>query len=135
MRKLYVSLFGLLLATPLYAGIETTCTSHASDTEKCLYFFKGYLYGLGEVTKNNAESTRTQPGDTETFFQRAVRTRLGVEKARQSGANEQASYCLPEQTGLAAIARQLQATLVEDTARWNEENDPLLAALEHTFPC
>lgn len=133
MHKLISIVCGLILAAPVYASVENTCTGNASDTDKCLYYFKGYLHGLSEAGQVNGLAADNR--GSETFMQRALRTRLGVEKARWSESSSTVNYCLPEQASLVTIARQLQDTLAADTEKWNRESDPILAAIQHTFPC
>lgn len=131
MHRLVTVLLALICVSPLHASVEDTCTGVASETEKCLYFFKGYLFRLSEASATPSEAIT----ERETFMQRALRTRLGVVKDRGSDGGAQPGYCLPDQSSLAVIAGQLQETLAADTARWKEENDPILAAMQHTFPC
>lgn len=138
MNKLYVLLLvaSLFLSSNLHANIEEECTGEASYTEKCRYFFKGYLYGLsesrGSILKEESKSISLE----ETFSERAIRTRLGVGGLRQPKVKSKPLYCLPNlKVAAASIAENLQREFSENAEFWVEADDPIGKALQKIYPC
>lgn len=134
MRRLSVFIACLSFATTVLGSVESECAGPASDTEKCLYFFKGYLYGLNEVADRKNTGNPNTAGKRESFMERALRTRLG-EAANRNVPERGLPFCIPPDLDVPSVARELQAVFADDTSQWVEESDPLLTALEKTFPC
>lgn len=131
MHKRILIAIGLLFVSQVQASVEKRCAGAESGTEQCLYFFKGYLYGLADTTT----PTKAREEGSETFLERALRTRLGVQNAERTTNDASLPYCLPDQVSLSAIARELQDTFTEDARKWSEEEDPILSALQTLYPC
>ncbi|CAA0103690.1 Uncharacterised protein [Zhongshania aliphaticivorans] len=134
MKKLTNYMMFLALVFPagsLLANVESQCAGSQSDTEKCLYFFKGYLYGLGELSAQLEENKSSQ----ESFRERAIRTRLGADYVNSSERKDIAGYCLPSELSVREIAKELQLLLSTKPLYWAEEPDPILKALQTSYPC
>lgn len=130
-----ISMFAALL---VFAGVASTslaeeCIGVNVETEKCRYFFKGYLIGLKEATENNKATQSAAPDASESYSERAVRTRLGASGKRNIKRTYE--YCLPENKNVGEIAKALQAEFHQHPARWAEEQDPIGAVLESKYPC
>lgn len=135
MSRVVLLIAGLLLSKPLFATVEAECAGAASDTEKCLYFVKGYLFGLSEASNQGKNLATVTKPENESFTERAIRTRLGMGKERVIRGQAADEFCIPHNKAVVSVAKQLQKEFSENPAHWAEVSDPILVALKQHFPC
>ncbi len=130
MLKLAITLIILSSFTGYsYANVEDECTTdEGSDTERCRYFFKGYLYGLSESGSMSKKAN-------ETFSERAIRTRLGQERKKRSDDIFFPSHCINNDADIVTVAKLLQEEFTKNSAMWAEEKDPIGMALQKVDLC
>jgi hypothetical protein len=114
--------------------------SRDGDGELCVSFVQGYLAGAEAVRElvaiySGPPSALTEDR-TETFRERAARTRAGSHLDNVPIAGEAPSYCLPEDVGARTVIEHISAHLEERTGEIDlTATQALHRALVRRFPC
>lgn len=108
-----------------------------SDATPCLAFMQGFLAGTeARPATDGVESVKPNASTSESFSERATRTRLGTIRLMQLRSSDKPDYCIDE--SLSAVE------IVESVARYLEDHEEVLqltnaeavyAALVHEYPC
>ena len=128
MMRVIVILIAGLLFLPDAMGVEALSTDelqshcekyHDEDAEEdrifCVRYIQGFIDGAVATDERVALNVASEYEQTETFSQRAARTRVG-NRLRQYGASVYANYCLGDPVPLREVVEHVTEDLT-DAAR------------------
>jgi len=102
----------------------------------CMAFIQGFLSGSDTIAASKTGDRAAAPAGSETFTERAARTRLGTLRMKQLRTTNQADYCLDDTTSAIEVIENVAAYLREHREAWELTNAEVVReALMHYYPC
>ncbi|MGH8129604.1 MAG: Rap1a/Tai family immunity protein [Steroidobacteraceae bacterium] len=118
--------------------LEASCDAFLSDTEDavgalCLAFMQGFLAGADATASFDSASETSK---SESFSERASRTRLGSLRMLQIRSSTTAGYCIGEDVAAVDIIGTVAAYLRDHPETLSLSNaDAIREALVDNYPC
>jgi len=122
--------------------LEQSCDAFLSNTGEtdgklCLAYMQGFLAGSDTAVASPFDkSAHASTGDSESFSERAARTRLGTLRLMQLRAAGRRDYCISEDTTAVEIVEAIVTYLSDHLETLQLTNaEAVRKALVHHYPC
>jgi hypothetical protein len=138
-----------LLAAPAAWGVEALSTAElaahcdkyhdenaSEDRTFCVRYIQGFIDGAVATDERVTNNVAREYGESESFSERAARTRIGAHLARY-GASVYAEFCLGEPVPLEDVAERVVADLADAAAvaQYPLARDMVYLSLRSHYPC
>jgi len=130
-----ISPAALALETISSVSLVKLCQSEAQqDVAVCDGYINGFIDGAFATDPRVAENVVNELEKTETFSERAMRTRLGI-TLEQFGPSYYAGFCIPLEVPVATIHADLRDAANSNASREVNARDYLYEILQSRYPC
>ena len=104
------------------------------EDSACLVYIDGFIAGAKTFDSVMVSHVRQAHKDSSEFFQRAYRTRVGVEKSGYI-KNQQALFCMPLGISAAQLAVEVAEKTPSNMTNREQLNEYVVDALVERYPC